>query len=189
MDKLLQNIAKYIPVSQPLENALVSSFQFTPIQQGTLLLREGQYNVSLFFIQSGIVRCFNRKEEKEITNDFFFENTFVTDFPALLNNTPASQNFEAIENTSIYTFSRDKLIRLTVQFPELRTWGGKMAELLFAQSIKKQSALKSDSPKERYLAILKEKPQIIQRIPLFLIASYLGITQVHLSRIRKDLKM
>ena len=189
MNKLIENIKENIKVSQELENELTINFKLSTLKKGELIVREGQYNVGLFFICNGILRCFNLKNGTEITNDFFFENTFVTDYASLLKNNPARQNFQVIEKAEIYQISKDSLFRLADRFPELKIWGGKMAEQLFTQSLIKQSILKSDSPKERYLSILKEKPQIIQRIPLSLIASYLGITQVHLSRIRKDINL
>lgn len=188
MSKIIENIKKHINVSPELEKEILSSFKVEELKRKELFIREGQYNVSLAFIQLGILRCFNLKNGKDITNDFFFENTFVTDYGSLIENFPARQNFEVIENSIIQKISRDKLLALTAKFPELKTWGAKMAETLFTQSLKKQSSLKSDSPEERYISILQEKPEIIQRIPLSLISSYLGITQVHLSRIRKNLK-
>jgi len=185
---LINNIKKHIDVGPILESELMANFKFITIRKGELVVREGQYNVELFYVASGILRCYNLKDGKDVTNDFFFEDTFFTDYGALLNNRPASQYFEAIEDAGLYKISRDRLIELSGKYPELKTWGGKMAEQLFAQSIAKQSKLKADSPKERYLSILDDTPQIIQRIPLSLIASYLGITPVHLSRIRKDLR-
>lgn len=80
------------------------------------------------------------------------------------------------------------MFELTEKYPELREWGAKMAENLFANLLGNNAILKSDSPEQRYLEMLLEKPKIIQRIPLHYIASYLGITQVHLSRIRKKVQ-
>jgi len=188
VNTLIESIKKYIRVSQKLEKEILSGFKVEKLNKKELFIREGQYNVSLAFIQSGVLRCFNLKNGKDITNDFLFENTFVTDYGGLIENMPARQNFEAIENSVIQKISRDKLLALTVKFPELKTLGTKIIETLFAQSLNIQSTLKSDSPEERYITILNEKPEIIQRVPLSLVASYLGITQVHLSRIRKNLK-
>jgi len=187
LEELIKNIEKSIKVSLELKRDLISNFKLVSFEKGKLIVKEGQYNVNLFYISKGILRCFNLKDGKDITNDFFFENTFVTDYGSLLNNSPAGQNFEVIENSDIYRISKEKLFDLVNKYPELKIWGGKMAENLFAQSIIKQSIFKSNTPKERYLSILKEKPEIIQKIPLSLVASYLGITQVHLSRIRKSL--
>jgi len=63
-----------------------------------------------------------------------------------------------------------------------------MAENLFTNLLGNNSMLKSDSPEERYLSMLQERPMIIQRVPLHYVASYMGITQVHLSRIRKKVR-
>jgi CRP-like cAMP-binding protein len=188
MDSLIQEIENYITVSENLRADLTKNFLYKNLAKNDKLVREGQFNVPLAFIASGILRCFNLKNDKDITNDFFFENTFVTDYEALSQNKAAKQNFEAIEPAVVYTLSAEKLFELTGTYPELREWGAKMAEKLFTNLLGNNSTLKSDSPEERYLKMLQEKPMVIQRIPLHYIASYLGITQVHLSRIRKKIQ-
>jgi CRP-like cAMP-binding protein len=188
MESLIKEIEKYIAVSEALKIDLSKYFQLKELAKNDKLVREGQFNVPLSFISSGILRCFNLKNDKDITNDFFFENTFVTDYEALSQNKAAKQNFEAIEPAMVYILPAANLFELTETYPELREWGAKMAESLFAKVLGNNSLLKSDSPEERYLGMLQEKPMIIQRLPLHYIASYLGITQVHLSRIRKKVQ-
>lgn len=188
MESLINEIEKHIPISEELKIELTKNFQLKRLEKNEKLVREGQFNVPLAYIESGILRCFNLKKDKDITNDFFFENTFVTDYEALSQSKAAKQNFEAIEPAVVYLLSADKLFLLSETYPELREWGAKMAERLFANLLNNNSMLKSDSPEERYLGMLNENPMIIQRIPLHYIASYLGITQVHLSRIRKKVQ-
>lgn len=187
MEKLISEIKKFIKVDQELEAALKDAFVGKEYKKTELIVREGQFNVPLIFIDSGVLRCFNLKEAKEITNDFFLEDTFVTDFSALMNELPARQNFEVLEDAFLYTISKSTLLDLSGRYPILREWGAKMAEVLFTDSVRKQALLKSDSPEERYLSILDNQPILLQKIPLHYIASYLGITQVHLSRIRKKI--
>jgi CRP-like cAMP-binding protein len=184
MSELINLVKNYIPVSAGLREGLLHNFKPIALNKKEFFIKEGQRNVSLAFIQSGILRCYNLKEDREVTNDFFFEDIFVTDFGSFLNDQPARQNFEAIESTKLLVMSRDKLFSLTENFPELRQWGAKVAENLFTQSLADQAVLKADSPEERYNSLLEKRPGIINRIPLHYIASYLGITQVHLSRIR-----
>lgn len=188
MESLIQEVEKYIPISDSLRADLILNFSSINLDKNEKIVREGQFNVPLAFITTGILRCFNLKNDKDITNDFFFENTFVTDYEALVQNTAAKQNFEAIEAAEVHVLSGEKLFKLTETYPELREWGAKMAESLFTNLLGNNSMLKSDSPEERYLRMLKEKPMIIQRIPLHYVASYIGITQVHLSRIRKKVQ-
>jgi len=188
MELLIKEIEKNIIISNNLKIELLKSFQKKELARNEIIVREGQYNAPLCFVSTGILRCFNLKEDKDITNDFFFENTFVTDFEALSKNNPAKQNFEAIEPAEIYMISTERLFKLSESYPEIREWGAKMAENLFSNLLKNNSILKSDSPSQRYLGMIQEKPMIIQRIPLHYVASYLGITQVHLSRIRKKVQ-
>jgi hypothetical protein len=83
---------KYIPVTDAFEILNDDSFETCNLNKKELFIREGQNNVSLAFIQAGILRCYNLKEGKEITNDFFFDNIFVTDYGSFLNGLPAKQN-------------------------------------------------------------------------------------------------
>ncbi|MBM1107666.1 Crp/Fnr family transcriptional regulator [Aurantibacter crassamenti] len=188
MDSLFQEIEKFITVSNVLKLDLHENFTIHHLKKNEKLVREGQYNVPLAFVKKGILRCFNLKNDKDVTNDFFFENTFVTDFEAFVHNKRAKQNFAAIETSEVHLISAEKLFKLTQKHPELREWGTKMTESLFTNLLSNNSMLKSDSPEERYTGMLQEKPMIIQRIPLHYVASYLGITQVHLSRIRKKIQ-
>lgn len=188
MDSLINEIEKYISVSEELRIDLTKIFELKQLDKSEKIIREGQFNVPLVFIENGILRCFILKNEKDITNAFYFENTFITDYEALLQSKAAKLNFEAIEASKVYILSAEKLFKLTETYPELREWGAKMAESLFAKVLGNNSMLKSDTPEERYLSMLHEKPKIIQRIPLHYVASYLGISQVHLSRIRKKVK-
>jgi CRP-like cAMP-binding protein len=184
MNELIEQIRKFITVVPDLESELRIAFEKRGLKKKTLFIGEGQSNVSLGFIEFGALRCYHLKDDSDITNDFFFENTFVTDYESFLKGIPARRNFEAIENARLFSISRETLFKLSERFPELKAWGGKMAESLFSQSLDAMACFKSDSPEERYNRILIEKPEIINRISLHYIASWLGITQVHLSRIR-----
>lgn len=184
MSELIRQIKTYIAVDKALEEKLLQQFEKRRLAKKEQFIKEGQQHVALAFVESGILRCYNIRESRDTTNDFFFENTFVTDYSSFLNLQPARQNFEAIEDTVLLTISREGLFALTEKFPDLRLWGAKMAESLFSQSLNSHAITKSESPEERYNRILIERPEIINRVPLHYVASYLAITQVHLSRIR-----
>ncbi len=186
MDNLLANIRKQISVSTDLEMKVRSGFKVRELKRGELFIRVGQYAPKLAYVQSGILRCFSTRDGKESTNDFFFEDTFTTDFVSLTKNLPARQNFEALEQTVLYEISGEKLQKLEFLFPELGEWKTIVAGDLLHKSFNDQSESKLENPEQRYLQILRNKPEIIRRIPLVYIASYLGITPVHLSRIRKS---
>lgn len=184
MSELINQVKKYIPVDDRLGYALLQAFQRRTLNKKEQFIQEGQQHVALAFVESGILRCYNVRDSKDTTNDFFFENVFVTDYSSFLNLKPARQNFEAIEETVLQIISREVLFALTEKFPNLRLWGSKMAENLFSQSLDSHAITKSESPEKRYNRILTERPEIINRVPLHYVASYLAITQVHLSRIR-----
>lgn len=183
----VQSIRQYIPVSPALEEELRNEFVLKTLYKNELFIREGQCNASLAFLAKGMMRCFSTRNGKEITNGFILENVFVTDFQSLKAGAPAQTNYDALEDCQVYVISNQRLLALASRYPELQEMGNKLIESLYANLLRKTVLLKSDTPKERYLRIVEEKPVLLQRVPLHYIASYLGITQVHLSRIRKDI--
>jgi len=188
MSELISAITKFISVSPALNDALTENFERITFSKKERFIKEGQISIPLGYISEGILRCFFNRDGEDITTEFFLPHFFLTDFSSFMSRKPATRNFECLEDAVIYTISQDKLFKLAAQFPELNDWGGRMAQQLFQQSLQNQESLKALSPEERYLHMISTTPELIQRVPLGCIASYLGITQVHLSRIRKNLR-
>ena len=185
MASFISAIKNYIHVSQDLEETLSKVIEKLILEKNEFFIREGQYNPRLAYLTQGSIRCHNIVNGNDITNAFLLNNQFVSDFSSLTQDIPCKRNFAAIETCELEYITKEKLFSLSRDFPELREWGAKIAEELFNDSMENQSELRSRSPEERYTHLIQRRPEVIQRVPLQYIASYLGITQVHLSRIRK----
>ena len=150
----------------------------------TMLLEEGKIADKLYFIRKGCLRLFFYNEGKDITFQFFFEGDFVASFDSLYKGTPSLFSLESIEPSEVMFIKKEDFYNEIENNSSLRkVYEEKIIERfsfyqhLFLSRIK-------NTPQQRYEELLKEYPNIIQRVPQHYIASYLGITPVSLSRIR-----
>ncbi|WP_245705421.1 Crp/Fnr family transcriptional regulator [Chitinophaga filiformis] len=156
----------------------------------TILLEEGKVSQHYIFIEKGCVRLFFNNNGEEKTVQFFFEEEGLASFDSFVNNVPSQCSIETIEPSVVYMLPRQYAIQMIEEL---------MIEKGFAQMMLQMFALRQthyinefisfirDTPEQRYQNLLKERPHIIQRVPQHYIATYLGITTVHLSRIKSKI--
>ena len=156
--------------------------------KGQLLLETGKVSNEYFLIEKGLFRSFAYDYKgNEITTDFFIEKEILIEVSSLFQRVPSNENLQALSNGSVWKIEFNdfqKLFQKIECFPEWgRTW---MTNQLF---ISKQRSLDmlTKSATERYLILMNDRPQVIKQAPLKYIASFLGITDTSLSRIRKEI--
>jgi CRP-like cAMP-binding protein len=137
------------------------------------------------FILKGCLRYFYNVEGQEHTGQFFFENSWYTDYESFLSEKPSKQNIEALEKTEILLLQKKDLEKLYETYPKFERFGRLMAENAYLGVRKKNENLVNLSPEDRYLKLVKERPKVIERVAQHYIASFLGIQPQSLSRIRK----
>ncbi|GAA4318278.1 Crp/Fnr family transcriptional regulator [Compostibacter hankyongensis] len=176
-----------LPGGNPEWEPFSHFFNREEIPAKTLLLREGEIARKAFYIEKGCLRVWFNREGREITFQFFFEGQGVSSVESFRTNTPSLFNIETIEPSVIHVIAKNdfehilshsEAIRRTIEQHTLERLI--YYQRLFLSHIK-------NSPQERYEALLKDHPAILHRVPQHYIASYLGITPVHLSRIRNSL--
>jgi CRP-like cAMP-binding protein len=156
----------------------------------TILLEEGEISKRLFIIEKGCIRVWFNNNGKDLTTQFFFENQSVASIESFMKKFPSPVTIETIEPSIIWSVSKndlDKILEEIKEIPELRD---RFINLLFERTFDYMKYFVSfikDSPTQRYLNLIKDRPQIIQRVPQHYIASYLGVTTVHLSRLKSKL--
>ncbi|MCK6616898.1 MAG: Crp/Fnr family transcriptional regulator [Cyclobacteriaceae bacterium] len=155
------------------------------LKKGEYLLRAGQVCNHVSFINKGVFRVFNIVNDNEYTAYFAFENDYVTDYKSFLTRKPSFDNIVALEDAELIQLDYDSMQRLYETFPVWQKYGRLISEYVFIETAERTQSLLLKSPEERYLQMLKEHPQIPERIPLKYIASYIGVTPEALSRIRK----
>ncbi len=155
------------------------------LEKKTILTREGDIEKSLYFIAKGSVRKYYLKNGKEYSIDFRFENQFVSSYTSLLTQTPSRQYLETLEDSILYRIGYNALMEMLDNSIAGAKLGRINAEELYIEKERREASLMLDKPDERYLNLVRNKKDWLQRIPQHYIASYLNMTPETLSRVRK----
>lgn len=164
---------------------LQSHFRKLNVPAKTILLREGDTAQKIFFIEEGCLRLGFYHKAKDISFQFFFENQAVSSIESFRSGKPSQFFIESIEPAKIIYVTKRSFDNLTAEYPEILTYLNEFLRTRMADYSSLFLSFIRDTPMERYTALLEKHPEIIQRVPQRYIASYLGITPVSLSRIRK----
>ncbi|MFH6996421.1 Crp/Fnr family transcriptional regulator [Flavobacterium sp. FlaQc-57] len=165
-------------------------FQRIEVPAKTILLEEGEISKKLLIIEKGCIRVWFNNNGKDLTTQFFFENQSVASIESFMKKMPSPVVIETIEPSVIWWISKkdlDKILEEIKEIPELRD---RFINMLFERTfdyMKHFVSFIKDSPTQRYLNLIEERPQVLQRVPQHYIASYLGVSTVHLSRIKSKL--
>lgn len=162
-------------------------FKRQEIPAKTILLREGEISKNAYLIEKGCLRTWFNNDGNDVTTQFFFEGDSVASIESFRTDQPSFFSIESIEPCVIQTISKKDFQLILDNSPIIKM---ELEEHIFKRLIYCQKLLLShikDSPQKRYEDILHQRPDIIIRIPQHYIASYIGITKVHLSRIKSKL--
>ena len=168
----------------------INCFNKIEVPAKTVLLKEGEISERIFFIEKGCIRCWFNNDGKDLTLQFFLEGGMVASIESFRKKIPSPITVETIEPSILWYADKkdiDMILNEVIQIPEIRD---KYIEIIFERTfdyMKHFFSFIKDTPEQRYLHILEENPQLIKRIPQHYIASYLGVTSVHLSRIKNKL--
>lgn len=184
MDLLLQHITNIYHLSKKAQQALLVNLKQIALKKGDFILKEGTTCKHLYFLESGCLRGFYRLEDKEVTHWFGFENDFITSFHSFITQTPSVENLQVLEDSILWGISHTALYELYNQFPEMERLGRMACEKYYIRLEERYVNAQFKTASERYQQLLESNSQFLQRIPLGYIASYLGISQETLSRIR-----
>jgi len=161
------------------------AFTFRQVPKRFKLVEEGKVARELYFINRGIIRLYYNKEGEEITGFIFKENLFATSYDSFLEQSPSIQILETLEDCDLLVISFERLQQLYEQLPKMNILTRKVAEQRIINAQKIVSSFVLDSPEERYRKFEEQHKDLLQRVPQHIIVSFLGITPVSLSRIRK----
>lgn len=159
-------------------------FKEEEVPAKTVLLREGEISKKAFYIENGCIRAWFNNDGKDVTFQFFFEGQGVSSIESFRTDQPSLFTIETIEPCLLRSVSKTDFQTILDQSPVIRQ---QIEEQTFQRLIFYQKLFLSrikDNPEKRYLDLLKNNPEVLQRVPQHYIASFLGITPVSLSRIR-----
>ncbi|MGD1840566.1 MAG: Crp/Fnr family transcriptional regulator [Thermonemataceae bacterium] len=179
--------SKYGLISAQSAAALDALAQAVTYPKGYLIHREGQVSRSVYLIVKGVARVFYYRDGQDVTNQFFTEGEAMAAMESLYTRKPSFYNIELLEDCDLVQVDYAAIEKLYEQYHDLESCGRLLAIECYLEENERNRFFQMLTAKDRYLNLLKTKPEILQRVKLGHIASYIGITQVQLSRIRADL--
>ena len=183
-DHLKEYCKRIVPLTGNELNLIDTYFESTFLHKKDFLLTDGNVCNFIAFVSEGAIRHFHVKNGIEKTCDISFANSWITDFQSFTYGTACIMNLQALESTSVFVIKKQKLIELYEKCGKYETFGRLMAEQVAQRATEIAMSLSSDKPEERYLNLLKDHPDIFQRVQQKYIANFLGISPESLSRIR-----
>lgn len=165
-------------------NYFADKFEYIEYPKGTILLKEGEVENYLTFLEEGIIRTYMMANDKERTLRFTFSDTFVSGYTSFILRKPCRTNIETLTHCKCWRISYDDLQDCYIKTPGGNRMGRISAEFLYILSSSREISLLTKSPEEHYIELMNTNPEWFKQIPLKHVASYLGITPQALSRIR-----
>jgi CRP-like cAMP-binding protein len=164
---------------------LLQFSQLRSIKKGDFFIKAGQTSHQLAFVVKGCFRFFYIKNEVEKTAYFTFENDVLASFECILLNQPSAQSIQALEDSEVFMMDYNQMRKLYEHNHKFEHLGRIIGEHYILMLHTRLSSYLLDTPEERYLRLVNETPDFLHRVPLQHIASFIGVTPVSLSRIRK----
>jgi CRP-like cAMP-binding protein len=156
--------------------------------KGHILLRADRVERFVYFIKKGIVRAYSDHDGQQITFWIGTEGATVVSLKSYVSNERGYENLELLEDSELYELKMAELQQLFETDIHIANWGRKFAELELIRAEERMISRQLGTAAERYRKFMSQSPDLLQRVPLGYIASYLGITQVSLSRIRAEIR-
>jgi CRP/FNR family transcriptional regulator, anaerobic regulatory protein len=183
--QIINNIKSFVALSQNDEEAFIKILEVKKYAKKDFILEEGEICDKIFFINVGCARDFFNIDGEEKTLQFFFSNSWFTDYDSFLTGQPTLESLQAIEPCEVVHFKKSDLYKLYITNPVFERVGRVMAENAFIRLHSLTTMRTNQDPEERYLNLLNQRPEVVEKIPQHYIASYLGLQPQSLSRIRK----
>lgn len=186
--ELRQIIEDIYPLSEHARQKLLSHFQEVAYPKAYVLFKADKVEKDVYFLKKGIARAYADAEDLEITFWFGIEGDSILSMKSYIDNQRSYESIELLEECQLYKITSAKLHELYNENIEIANWGRRLAEKELIKTEERLISRQFRTATERYKDLLQSNPDLIQRVALGHIASYLGITQVSLSRIRAEIR-
>ncbi len=182
---LINKIKEYIPLYEADVQVIDSMFVAEKFKPNEIILDEGEICNKLWFIAKGLVRYTINTDGEPRTFIFRNEGNFMSDSEGLIKHTPATKSIVAIEECLMYAITKTDLQQFYQKVTHGERFGRLLVEDIFIAAVKHIVSFYTESPESRYIKLLEQNKDFIQRIPQYHIASFLGIKPQSLCRIKK----
>lgn len=189
MKELVDYILQFGDLNKQQTDLIISKAKTLELHKNEYLSEAGKTPKYVGFILEGVCRfCYYNDKGEDITYYFIDENKFVVDYPRFEMQAVASEYVQAVTDCTLLSFSKkdwDELLTIIIGWDII---SAKIERNCLTNSIEMRSPLVSEDATTRYLSFIEKFPNLVNRVPLSYVASYLGITQQSLSRIRKNIR-
>lgn len=186
MESFFAEIEKFCVLSPLAKEALADILVCRKSPKGQILLKPFTVCNHVYFVESGLLRTFYDKDGKDVTDWLSPENTFSTSILSFINKIPDRRGIEALEDAQLWCLAYDQLSNLYDRYHDIERLGRMLYGLGVTLVQQRFDDLHFNTAMERYHNLMARNPTLIQRTPLGMIASYLGMTQETLSRVRSQ---
>lgn len=184
---LINFIRQTIPIANNVAENIAGNFEQIHLKKNDFLLKHGQICSKYIFLESGFMRAYTfDTDANEVTTNFYEEGSVVFEVASYFKRTPTLENIQALTDCTGWEGNYDKFQVLFHTIPEFREFGRAILVNGFITLKERTLSMINYTGEQRYEKLLKAQPAILQQAPLKYIASYLGITDTSLSRIRKE---
>jgi CRP-like cAMP-binding protein len=187
--KILTNFIKTtLPIADNIANSIAENFEQTLFGKNDFLLKQGKISNDYIFLETGFIRAFTYDTEgNEVTTNIYSKNSIVFEAASFIKRTPTKENIQALTDCTVWLIKYETFQKLFHSIPEFREFGRENLVNGFISLKERTLAMINLTAEQRYENLLNTRPDIFQNVSLKHLASYLGITDTSLSRIRKEI--
>lgn len=185
MQNLLLFLNSIYPLSIELQQHLAVMLKSKIVKKKDFLLRTGETCTNVYFVESGLIRCFYKKEEKEICSWFMREGDVIISVESFFKQKPSYESIQALEKSSVYYISYSELQDIYMKFSEFNFIGRVLVERYYVRCEERLFTIRYNTAQERYHYLINNQSELIRNIASKYIASYLGVSEITLSRIKR----
>lgn len=184
-NEIVKLISRYLELTDEEASAFKECIPIKTFKKGDILLREGQVSRDSYFVIQGCVRKYYIIDGEECTTEYYVEDDSVASLKSYTNKIPANHYFECLEDCKLAVLNLEEEQKLFKRVPKYEALCRMSMQNNFGEQQEALAKFITSSPEERYKNLLETRPDLIQRVPQYYLASYLGVKPESLSRIRK----
>lgn len=187
MEDLFGILESICPLSDGLKEFLFATLKEQPLKKKNYLLKTGQISRRVCYVKKGLLRCFYTVGDIDVSSWFMQGGDVIFSVESFLLQLPSHESIQALEDTIVYYITYEELQHIYRTFPEFNFIGRVLTEKYYVLSERRVRAMRMQKSTARYDQLMASHPDLILRVPAKYLASYLGLTEVTLSRIKAKL--